>query len=73
MLFRSELGQPVFFSDLYRVLQAAEGVVAADLDVLRPKGQADAPVMADIGVPPNAIAALDLADAAIRVAYGDFR
>ena len=68
-----ELGQPVFFSDLYRVLQAAEGVVAADLDVLRPKGQADAPVMADIGVPPNAIAALDLADAAIRVAYGDFR
>ncbi len=66
------LGQPVFLSDFYRVLQAQDGVVAVDLDLLRPKGVAGMPDMADISVPPTAIATLDLTDAAISVAYGDF-
>lgn len=35
------LGRPVHASDIFAVLQGAEGVVAVDLDVLRYKGAAD--------------------------------
>lgn len=66
------LGQPVFLSDFYRVLQAQPGVVAVDVDVLRPRDVAGVPPMADVFVPPGAIATLDLADAAIGVSHGDF-
>ena len=67
-----ELGQPVYLSDLYRALQALDGVVAVDLDVLRPKGAAGVSRMADVYVPLSAIATLDLNDATISVAHGGF-
>lgn len=35
------LGRPVHASDIFAVLQGAEGVIAVDLDVLRYKGSAD--------------------------------
>jgi hypothetical protein len=36
-----ELGTPIHLSDLYRIIQDVEGVVAADLDELQPKRPAD--------------------------------
>jgi predicted phage baseplate assembly protein len=66
------LGQPVFMSDIYGALHALDGVVAVDLDVLRPREVAGSAELADVSVPPHAIATLDRADLTLRVAYGSF-
>jgi predicted phage baseplate assembly protein len=66
-----ELGQPVFESDVYHLVQSQEGVLAVDLDRLRVKGAAGVPEMADIAVPLEAIASLDWMDVKLAVRHGE--